>query len=396
MKALKLRILGGFQLECDGRTINEEKLHSRKLVCLLVYLIMNRNRAVSQQRLVDTFWEDNSRKPENALKNMIYRLRNSLRELGDREYIITLTGAYQWNPQLPVETDYEYYEELVRKLGRTKAGSDEEKQLCSEILESYGGNVSHKLANEAWMMPKAMLYRSTYIETVKKLCRIYQKEEKWKEIELLCSRALAEDVSDEEIHCYMIRSLYRQGKRELALRYYQKANQLIYETLGIWHSNMLSQTLRELTIGQERSVLDMSDFTKSVREQNEANDALFCDTHMFRQLYRIEARRSKRNGIVEYMMLLTIRRQDREPGNPFSNRKLEEDAVILEEIIFELSRSGDVISKLGPLQFGLMLLERSYEESVAVASRIQKKFLETKKKNKAELMCEIAELDVPG
>ena len=108
----------------------------------------------------------------------------------------------------------------------------------------------------------------------------------------------------------------------------------------------------------------MSDFTKSIREQKVTNDALFCDTHMFRQLYRMEARRSKRIGIVEYMMLLTIRRQDRAPGTPFSNRRLEEDAEILEEIIFDLSQSGDVVSKLGPLQFGLMLLERSYEESV--------------------------------
>ena len=95
-------------------------------------------------------------------------------------------------------------------------------------------------------------------------------------------------------------------------------------------------------------------------------------------------------------MLLTIRRQDRAPGTPFSNQRLEEDAEILEEIIFDLSQSGDVVSKLGPLQFGLMLLERSYEESVAVASSIQKKFWENKKMNKAELMCEIAELDVPG
>lgn len=396
MKALKLRILGGFQLECDGRTLDEEKLHSRKLVCLLVYLIMNRDRAVSQQRLVDTFWEDNSRKPENALKNMIYRLRNSLRELGEREYICTLTGAYQWNPRLPVETDYEHYEKLVGKLGRAEMGSDTEKQLCREILESYGGNISHKLADEAWMVPKVMLYRSTYTETVKKLCRIYQKEENWKEIELLCNRALTEDASDEEIHCYMMRSLYMQGKRELALHYYQKANRLIYETLGIWNSSALSQTLRELTTGQERRILDMSDFTKSIREQKATNNALFCDTHMFRQLYRMEARRSKRIGIVEYMMLLTIRRQDRAPGTPFSNQRLEEDAEILEEIIFDLSQSGDVVSKLGPLQFGLMLLERSYEESVAVASSIQKKFWENKKMNKAELMCEIAELDVPG
>ena len=109
---LKATIFGTFSLSDGPAVIREGDIRATKLVQLLVYLISNRDRAATGKRLSELFWSGNSRNPENALKNLIYRLRSTLKVLGPEEYICTRPGGYQWNPEIPVETDYEQFERL--------------------------------------------------------------------------------------------------------------------------------------------------------------------------------------------------------------------------------------------------------------------------------------------
>lgn len=396
MEQIKMQIFGSFLLSSNVGELDEESLRSRKLMRLLVYLIMNRNTAVTQQKLIDIFWGDNSRSPESALKNLIYRLRNNLKVLGDEEYICTAPGAYRWNPKIPVETDYEYFEELTGMLRGADADTERKKKLCMGILDSYHGNISGRLINEPWIMPKVMLYRSLYIEAVKKLCQIYEEEENWKDMEMICNRALAEDSLDEDIHCYMMRSLYRQNKYDLAMSHYEKANKMFYENLGLWNPEKLSAVFQEMMSRQGRRITGISDLMRSIRETEEPTGAFFCDSQMFRQIYRMEARRKGRTTTAEHVMLLTIRKADRNRKDSSSGKKLEEGAAVLEKVIHDSLRCGDVVAKFGPTQYALMLPACSYQESIAVADRIQKKFWESKKMSRVELMCEIAELAAPG
>lgn len=391
-----MQIFGSFRLSRGAAGLDEETIRSRKIMRLLVYIIVNRNTALTQQKLIDALWGDNSRNPESALKNLVYRLRNSLKLLGEEEYICTLQGAYCWNPKIPVETDYECFEKLTGRLRGADKDDDETKRLCMEILDSYHGNVSGRLANDPWMMPRVMLYRSLYIEAAKKLCRIYQEEERWSDLELVSNRALAEDSLDEDIHCYLMRSLYRQNKYDLALRHYEETNRLFYKNLGIWNPEKLTGVLHEMTDRQGNRVMGIMDLMRNIREPEAPAGVFFCDSQTFRQIYRMEARRKSRKTMAEQVMLLTVQGADQNRKDRSCGRRLEEGAEILEQVIYDSLRCGDVAAKFGPAQYALILPDCSYEESVAVADRIRRRFKESKRMSRVELMCEIEELTAPG
>ena len=131
---IKLQLFGKFTLTNGQKTLNEETLHSKKLTRMLAYIIVNRDAILSHQRLIEVFWEDESRSPEGALKNLMYRLRTAMKELGDEQFICTLPGAYQWNPEIEVEADYERFEALAAKVRGSLAEGEDIEKTCEEAI----------------------------------------------------------------------------------------------------------------------------------------------------------------------------------------------------------------------------------------------------------------------
>ena len=100
MKKIKLQLFGRFCLQSDTGTLNEEMISSNQLLRLLAYMLIYRDKILTHQNLIEVFWDNDSKNPKGALKNLVYRLRNTLKVLGDEEFICTLSEAYQWNPEV--------------------------------------------------------------------------------------------------------------------------------------------------------------------------------------------------------------------------------------------------------------------------------------------------------
>ena len=66
----------------ETRCLNEEAIHSPMITKLLVYMICNKNHIVTLEQLTEALWTDEkSENPYGALKNMMYRLRGTLRKV---------------------------------------------------------------------------------------------------------------------------------------------------------------------------------------------------------------------------------------------------------------------------------------------------------------------------
>ena len=138
---LEAMIFGTFSLSNGEAVLREEDIRAGRLVQLLVYLISHKDKVIMKKRLIELFCSGNSKNPENALKNLVYRLRNELKALGPEEYICTQPGGYQWNPEVPVETDYEKFKRLDSEI-RKQPDGPEKKLLCQKTLACYRGDVS--------------------------------------------------------------------------------------------------------------------------------------------------------------------------------------------------------------------------------------------------------------
>ena len=118
MDELCIQMLGGFSLKLGDRELQDTDTRSKKAWALLAYLIVHRDQAVSQNRLIDLLWgsEPDSNNPENALRISMHRTRGLLEQLdpeNGRSMILRRKGGYQWNGGGLV--DCEQFEALCRQ-----------------------------------------------------------------------------------------------------------------------------------------------------------------------------------------------------------------------------------------------------------------------------------------
>lgn len=377
MKKIKMQLFGRFFLADGDVVLGEEEIRSNKMTRLLVYILINRDKVLSHQKLIEVFFGNNSRKPENALKNQMYLIRRALERLGSEKYILTMPEAYRWNPEIEVETDYEQFEKNVLKLKNQKLSPEEKKLLCGEILSGYRGNITAKIADQSWISTKVTWYQSMYVDTVKCLCSILEEEKAWAELEQLCNEMLHIDSLDEEIHAWLMVSMQEQKKYDLALSQYEKASRYIYENIGIRHPQKIQEAYLKMLSRSDEEVSDMKGVLEETRETENPQGAFFCSYQIFRQIYRLEVRRQERCQMDEYLILLTLKRKGKVKSGKKVDPLLIDGMNTLEKVLCSNLRTGDVLSRYGPTQFIVLLSLCSGESGVRVAKRIEKAFHST-------------------
>lgn len=398
MQKLKMSLFGSFTLSSGDVEVNGRTLRSRRLELFLVYILLNRGDMLSQQSLIEAFWEGRSDNPEGALKNMIYRLRTALKVLGPEEFICTIPGSYQWNPEIEVETDYERYEALAARLRKTapEENMEERKNLCREILKIYRGNVTPMIADEPWILSRVIWYRTIFIDAAKILSGIYESEEDWEELENVCERALKVDALDEDLNCYQMKALYGQKKYEMVVVHYEKAEKLFYDSIGVHCPEKMNMLYRKFMSERQDATRDLRSFIEEATEWDMEEGAFFCDYHIFRQIYRMEARRVERMGAAEYLLMMSVRRPGGVYNDAANNKILLEGADILGKLLRKNLRSGDVVTQCGPSQFIVLLTACTYESGIIVVRRLHKQFRRSIGMRKLDLVYEMAEIPALG
>ena len=96
---LTVNTLGKFQIREADVVLDDDKIRSTRLSNLLVYLILHRNKTLTVDEIASALWQDEeTNNPAGALKNLMYRLRNLMKQyFGEQEFIQTNRGI------LPVE-----------------------------------------------------------------------------------------------------------------------------------------------------------------------------------------------------------------------------------------------------------------------------------------------------
>ena len=83
MEIIRVRTFGEFALQAGEQELSDGSNRSKKVWGLLAYLICNRGRACSPQKLMDLLWGEDSASAnqENALRITMHRLRALLDQL---------------------------------------------------------------------------------------------------------------------------------------------------------------------------------------------------------------------------------------------------------------------------------------------------------------------------
>jgi len=393
-KIIKITMLGNFSLRVGDVMIDDNANRSRKVWCLLAYLICNRERIVPQDELIKLLWGDdgNSDNPSGALKTTLYRVRSMLadlaKDMGD-DLIIHKSGGYRWNPEVETEVDADVFDKLCRQAFMTE-DENERCELLRGAVALYQGGYLNKLGTESWVISAATYYHNNYLKAVDAFLELLQKQKLFNEAEEVCRTALHIDAYQEHLYQQLMRILLALGDNRGAVAVYEVVREILFTNFGVLPDEETQALYREAGKEINDKAVPISEIKDQLREQNMVAGALICDYDFFKVLYRAEARSMERRGDAVHIGLLSVTGR---AGKELTQKTLERTMEKLRTHIRGSLRKGDIASRCSISQYILMLPQANYENSCMVCERIIKGFYQKHPSVAAEIKYSVHPLE---
>lgn len=381
-RTIRFELLGAFSYGKNGTAEHSgvAMKAGKKALSFLQYLIVNHRRCISSEELIEKFWTEKSKAPGNALRYMLFKVRNLLKEMfpEEKELLLTLPIGYMWSPGVRLELDVEQFEEACIYAGKNPEDIDLERFLKAIAL--YRGDFLS--ANDSdWAIVSRQYYRALYLDACKAVLPVLYKKERWVEMTGICEQAYRIDFTVEEFTAYQMRALIALGQAEQALEVYEAFGAKLEEELGLFPGEQIEQ-IRALALGMGKNELQAADIFRLICEEEKEQHAFFCTFEMFQNIVALEKRHLMRSGQRSTLVIVSLGKEDASAT----------DARRLERILLEGLRLGDPVARLEAGSYILMLAGVDKEKAQVVTSRLDSSFHKIYRHSKVRLMYQFAVL----
>ncbi len=355
------------------RTVSKKV--GKKTLSFLQYLIVNYARYISSEELIELFWTENgSSDPANALRNMLYKIRNLLKGLfpGYGEMLRTLPGCYAWDTEVCMALDTEEFERVCMEA--RKYTGRESAELLRKAVFLYKGDFLSGNDSE-WTRPLRQYYRALYLDACKTLLPLLEEEEQWMEIVGVCSQAIQIDFSIEEFTACQMRAFIAMGQPEQAVEQYETFKGKMLKEFGMPPTERIEQIRALISgLGKEDGGKEREIF-KLVCEGRLEKHAFFCSFGVFQSIVALERRHLARSGLRSTLVIVSLDNETA-PGT---------DVRRLERILQEGLRIGDLVARLAAGSYIMMLTGTDGEDAQIVINRLDCTFHRTFRHSNARL-----------
>ena len=369
MKDVRIRMLGEFSLHTENTSLSDAGNRSKKVWSLLAYLICNRDRAITQPKLISLLWGDepDSDNPENALRITLHRLRAQLNQLwpgAGRELIVRKGGGYAWNSEAVIELDCDRFEALCQS-----DPQDEEARLQNllDALALYQGEFLPRQAGEMWVVPISTHFHNLNLQASLEAASLLSARQCHEEAAAICRAAAAAEPYHEPLHQLLIRELAAAGDRKAAQAVYEALSKRLFDDFGIRPNEQTRAVYRAAAHSPEDKVLPMEEVLQHLQEPEGNSGAMQCDYDYFKVLCFAESRAMERSGNATHIALLSLTGT---ADKPLSKRSMERIMDQLGQRLRSNLRRGDTISRCSVSQYIIMLPKANYENSCMVCRRV--------------------------
>lgn len=369
MEHLHISLLGPISLQTQTSQISENDNRTKKIWLLLSYLICQRGRIISQQKLIELLWgeEPDSSNPENALRITFHRLRSLLNRLwptAGRDLILHKDNGYVWNAECPITLDCEVFEALL-----TQQHEDTECRLSAleEALALYQGDFLEKQSSETWVIPVATHFHNLYVQAAMEAATLLSQKNRHQDAVSVCKKAILTEPYHEPLHQLLIREYAALENSELAAEVYHTLCKRLFDDFGIRPSEETQQVYRSAAHVLSEKSLAMDEVLEHLQEPAPESGAMRCDYDYFKVLCFAQSRSLARSGQIAHVLLLSI-----SSGNEIPLAKATQSRIMkqLGEQIRTNLRRGDVFSQCSVSQYIVLLPQANYENSCMVSRRI--------------------------
>ncbi len=363
-------LLGEFKILVNGEDIIEPIRHSPKKIMLLEYLLINNNRLIPVNNLVEALWggkDDYDLK--NTLRTLVSRLRKDLSAYGLGDCVVTKRGTYMWNPDLSCTIDVFHVENLCAKADELTSLDEKSIAIFEEILYLYRDDLLANSSLSTFLAPKVYYYHNLYLKTIYKYIDLLNKESKYTDIIRVCKTALEIDLFDTTINLELMRALFNNGETKKALTQYHNVTELHFNHMGVKPDDEIIEFYKVLTSADKSVSSNIEDIHIELQSLNSDDGALICEYSIFKDIYKLYNRNLRRLNIKMFLCIVSLEYTGVEEADPFEQDKA---MTSLRDILKENLRTGDTISRCSPSQFALLLPTiEAYEMGRMVLKRVQ-------------------------
>lgn len=244
---IRIQVLGFFAITVDDTPVEHLVARSRRGIDLLVRLILQQGRPISNQQLIGDLWgTDLARSHESALKTRVCRLRDLLESVapGLEECVQAEHRAYRYQPLPNVTVDVLDMLGILQKM-QGELTTEERLDCCRRIMDLYQGEPYLPVGTVGDVIHASYL-RKSYLQTAHAYADLLRERGDDGALIAACRQALRQDPLEEHLRAELMRALARQGRPDEAAQEYAQAVRFARQMLDSEPGEELQACRREI------------------------------------------------------------------------------------------------------------------------------------------------------
>jgi DNA-binding SARP family transcriptional activator len=239
---LEFLLLGPLEVRVEGRPVH---LGAAKERALLAVLLLEANKLVSIDRLIDDLWgEQAPASASHSVQVYVSQLRKAFARHGvvGAEVLTTHTSGYLL--RVPAEQfDLSRFQRLSEEAARVRANGDlgQAAQLLQEALSLWRGGALSDLLREPFARRAATRLEEIRLAVVERRIEVELLIGRHAELVGEIEQLVAEYPLREGLHGQLMLALYRSGRQAEALEVYRDLRRRLSEELGLDPNRALQQ-----------------------------------------------------------------------------------------------------------------------------------------------------------
>ncbi len=369
---IRIQSFGYFDIYINGESVIQSFKNSKKTITLFKYFVAFIGEKLTAHRIMEAnFGEYMYSDPSNTLRGHIHRLRGVLADfnqmLGYKAFSLDYVADYYvFSIAGEPSIDFLEFQE------RVKSEDFSDKENLKEIKAIYRGDFMDDTESIGWSRMIRQDYRKRFLRYMTRV--IYDLCEKGEYLEALAEADSVQDrlFFEEDFQEAYIKTLVALEKKQEVLDYYDflKTRYQVEKVLSP-PERITTMVKRLDEMMEEVKSMDFFSIEKKLRQAEEisGDGVFFCSKEFFLDLYRLEARRKKRDpnritsvGIVHF---------DAADYRDMSKEEMKEIQEKIAALISKTIREQDVLTILSDTQIAFMLFEAQPGTVVDVDERMK-------------------------
>ena len=228
LEAIRIRLLGGFEVTVGARRIEEGAWRLRKAANLIKLLALAPGHRLHREQIMDALWPDlGTRAASNNLRQTLHGVRRTLDPAAGSRYLASQDESIVLCPKGSLGVDVEAFEEAAKSARRSRHPAAYE-----AAIDLYAGELLPTDRYEEWSEVPRRRLQERYLSLLLGLAHLHEEFADYDFAIEALRRVVSEEPTREEAHAGLMRLYALVGNNGEALAQYGRLEETLSRALG--------------------------------------------------------------------------------------------------------------------------------------------------------------------